>query len=46
MSLAYLAAIAVSALGVGTIDARWRLALFRDPRRALIAVGAAVLTAS
>lgn len=40
MSLAYLAAIAISALGVGTIDARWRLALFHDARRALIAVAA------
>ena len=42
MSLAYLGALAVSALGVGAIDARWRLALFRDPRRA---IGAVALTA-
>ncbi|GEK80029.1 lycopene cyclase domain-containing protein [Agrococcus baldri] len=40
MSLAYLMALVVSALGVGAIDARWRLALFADPRRALVAVGA------
>ncbi|SDS04914.1 lycopene cyclase domain-containing protein [Agrococcus carbonis] len=38
MSLAYLGAILVSALGVGAIDARWRLALFHDARRAVIAV--------
>lgn len=43
MSLAYLAAIALAAVGVGAIDARWRLALFRDPRRALLAVGATAL---
>lgn len=43
MSLAYLGAIAVSALGVGAIDARWRLALFRDPRRALVAVVATAI---
>ena len=39
MSLAYLAAIAVAALGIGAIDARWRLALFADPLRTLGAVG-------
>ncbi|MCH1881722.1 lycopene cyclase domain-containing protein [Agrococcus sp. ARC_14] len=38
MTLAYLGAIAVAALGVGALDARWRLALFRDARRALAAV--------
>lgn len=40
MSLAYLGAIALAALGVGAIDARWRIALFHDARRALVAVGA------
>lgn len=38
MSFAYLLAIALSALGVGTLDARFKLALFRAPRRAVIAV--------
>ena len=38
MSLAYLAALAVSAVGVGLIDARWRLALFRAPRPTIVAV--------
>ncbi|WAC67111.1 lycopene cyclase domain-containing protein [Agrococcus sp. SL85] len=42
MSLVYLGAILVSALGVGAIDARWRLALFRDAPRA---IGAVLLTA-
>lgn len=47
MSLAYLAAIALSALGTGAIDARYRLALFRDARRTLLAVAltAAVMLA-
>jgi len=43
VSLAYLGAILLAALGTGAIDARWRLALFRDARRALLAV---VLTAA
>lgn len=34
----YLAAIVVSAAGVATIDARWRLAFWRAPRRAATAV--------
>lgn len=38
MTLAYLGAIALSALGTGAIDARYRLALFCDTRRALLAV--------
>lgn len=38
MSLTYLAALAVSAVGVGLIDARWRLALFRAPRPTIVAV--------
>ncbi|MCR8670827.1 lycopene cyclase domain-containing protein [Agrococcus sp. HG114] len=38
MSLAYLAAIVLSAVGVGALDARWRLALFGDPLRALGAI--------
>lgn len=42
MSLAYLGAIAVAALGTGALDARYRLALFRDARRGMLAV---VLTA-
>lgn len=39
MSLLYLGGILISAIGVGIIDARWRLALFARPLRALIAVG-------
>lgn len=42
MSLAYLGAIVLSALGTGALDARYRLALFRDAPRTLVAV---VLTA-
>ena len=38
MSLAYLGAIAFAALGTGAIDAHYRLALFRDARRTLLAV--------
>lgn len=38
MSLAYLGALAVAALGIGALDARWRLALFRDAGRALAAI--------
>lgn len=37
--LAYLGALLLAALGTGAIDARWRLALFRDAGRALTAVG-------
>jgi lycopene cyclase domain-containing protein len=40
MSLAYLAGLLLATLGVGAIDARWRLALFREPLRAIGAVGA------
>lgn len=40
MSFAYLLAITLSAVGVGLIDARFRLALFRAPGRAAIAVAA------
>lgn len=43
MSLAYLGAIAFAALGIGAIDAHYRLALFRDARRTLLAV---VITAA
>lgn len=43
MSLAYLGAIVLSALGTGAIDAHYRLALFRDGRRTLLAV---VITAA
>lgn len=45
MSFVYLAAIVVSAVCVGLLDARWRLALFADPLRALGAIAgtAAVL---
>lgn len=40
--IAYLLALAVSAMGVGLVDARWRLALWRDPVRTagLVALGA------
>ena len=38
MSFLYLGGILLSAIGVGLIDARWRLALFARPRRALVAV--------
>lgn len=45
--IAYLLALAVSATGVGLVDARWRLALWRDPVRtvALVALGAAFFLA-
>ena len=43
MSWVYLAALLVAALGVGAIDARWRLALFADARRAIVAVVVAAL---
>lgn len=43
MSLAYLGAIVLAALGTGAIDAHYRLAVFRDAWRALLAV---VLTAA
>lgn len=35
MALAYLTAIVLAVCGVGAIDARWRLALFRAPVTAL-----------
>ena len=38
MTLAYLAALIVAAAGVAAIDARLRLALFHDARRALATV--------
>ncbi|WP_072314644.1 lycopene cyclase domain-containing protein [Agrococcus sp. Marseille-P2731] len=38
MTLAYLGALLLAALGVGAIDARWRLALFRDAPRAVATV--------
>lgn len=45
--IAYLLALAVSAMGVGLVDARWRLSLWRDPVRtvALVALGAAFFLA-
>ena len=43
MTLAYLGALLLAALGVGAIDARWRLALFHDAPRAL---GAVAITAA
>ena len=43
MSAAYLIGILVSAIGVGLIDARWRLAVFHRPLRALFAVTATSL---
>ncbi|GAA1690602.1 lycopene cyclase domain-containing protein [Microbacterium sediminicola] len=39
----YLAAILLSMLGVGIIDARWRLALFGAPVRTLVCVGIGVV---
>ncbi|WP_040164202.1 lycopene cyclase domain-containing protein [Microbacterium gorillae] len=39
----YAIAITVSVLGMGIIDARWRLALFRDPVATLAAVIVAAL---
>lgn len=39
---AYLAGLTVSLLGLGVIDRRWRLAVFDQPRRALLVVGLAV----
>jgi lycopene cyclase domain-containing protein len=38
VSLAYLGALLLAAIGTGLLDARWRLALFRDPGRAAVAV--------
>lgn len=35
----YLLAILLSAAGIAALDARWRLAAWRDPRRTAVAVG-------
>lgn len=43
MSWVYLAALVLAALGIGAIDARWRLALFADAWRAIVAVGVGAL---
>ncbi len=40
--LAYLAVLAVSAAGILVIDHRWRLAVFRSPGAAALAVSASV----
>ncbi|WP_168582954.1 lycopene cyclase domain-containing protein [Gephyromycinifex aptenodytis] len=42
MSYTYLAALTVSILGMGLIDHRWRLALFRDAGAAFIVLAAGV----
>lgn len=43
LSFAYLAALLVSMAGMAIIDRRWRLALWHDPRRTLVAVAASTL---
>ena len=43
MSWVYLVALLLSSLGVAAIDARWRLALFADARRAIVSVVVAAL---
>lgn len=43
LSFAYLGSLLVSMLGMGIIDRRWRLALWHDPRRTLVAVAASTL---
>ena len=42
MNGVYLAGLLVGVLGTGVVDARWRLFLFHDPRRALIVLTAGV----
>lgn len=42
MSFAYLGALLVSIAGLGFLDARYRVAVFAQPRRALATVGIAV----
>lgn len=41
--LAYLAAVALAALGMGLIDHRWKLFAFRDARSAALVVAAGVV---
>ncbi|MBS1673476.1 MAG: lycopene cyclase domain-containing protein [Actinobacteria bacterium] len=45
MGLLHLSLLAVSIIGVGIVDARWRLFLWAEPRRALLVLlaGVAVL---
>lgn len=43
MSVAYLAALLVSIAGLGTLDRRYRVAVFDQPRRTLATVGLAVV---
>lgn len=40
LSFAYLAALLASMAGMALVDRRWRLALWHDPRRTLVAVAA------
>ncbi len=40
--LAYLTALTVAIAGLATLDARYRIALFDQPRRALLTIGIAV----
>ena len=40
LSFAYLGALLASMAGMGLIDRRWRVALFHDARRTLVAVAA------
>ncbi|WP_291379254.1 lycopene cyclase domain-containing protein [Demequina sp.] len=43
MSFAYLGALLVSIAGLGLLDARYRVAVFAQPRRALATIGVAVV---
>ncbi|MFC7431855.1 MULTISPECIES: lycopene cyclase domain-containing protein [unclassified Agrococcus] len=40
LSFAYLGALLASIAGMAMVDRRWRLALWHDPRRTLVAVAA------
>ncbi|OZB83996.1 MAG: C50 carotenoid epsilon cyclase [Microbacterium sp. 14-71-5] len=43
MGLLYLVLLLVSMLGVGLVDARWRLFLWAEPKRALLVLAAGVV---
>lgn len=43
LSFAYLGALLGSMLGMGIVDWRWRVALFHDARRTLVAVAASTV---
>jgi lycopene cyclase domain-containing protein len=43
VSFAYLGALLVSIAGLGFLDARYRVAVFAQPRRALATIGIAVI---